>query len=81
MTYTLPETRGVTALFVLTPGGGRVMYAPHGVAFAKQCSSDRGGTAHASCLFACQRMRVCPTFRSAAVGITARALKRPQHSR
>lgn len=47
------------------------MYAPHGVAFAKQCSSDRGGTAHASCLSACQRMRVCPTFRSAAVGITA----------
>ena len=65
----------MTILFVLTPGGRRVQ--TRRTAFTtrdRRRSSVRGeggDTAHASCLPACQRMRVCPTFRSAAVGITA----------
>jgi hypothetical protein len=72
------RTRSVTTLFVLTPVGRRVR--TRRTAFRCERQTDRqrssvrgegGDTAHASCLPACQRMRVCPTFLSAAVGITA----------
>ena len=68
MTYMLPNTRSVTTLFVLTPGGGggdvsRTRFARQTDRQTRQRSSVRGDTAHASCLPACLPASACEFVR------------------